>query len=122
VQPHLKKVFENMQEIEFNAEKKILAMFSAEKEKVGFVRPVDPLKKNVEDWMGEVEEMMQLSVRAALHGAVKDYTTRPRTDWVLIHPGQCILNSSQIVWTSEVEEALRAGVKAVETYFQKLSG
>ena len=56
MQPHLKKVFENMQEIEFNAEKKILAMFSAEKEKVAFVRPVDPLKKNVEDWMGEVEE------------------------------------------------------------------
>jgi dynein heavy chain len=33
-------------------------MFSAEREKVGFVTPVDPVKKNVENWMGEVENMM----------------------------------------------------------------
>jgi len=48
-------------------------MFSAEKEKVPFVKIVDPNKKNVEDWMGEVEDMMKESVRAALLGAVKDY-------------------------------------------------
>lgn len=34
VQPHLKKVFENMHEIEFKDDKKICAMFSAEREKV----------------------------------------------------------------------------------------
>ena len=33
-------------------------MFSAEREKVDFVGLVDPVKKNVEDWMGEVEAMM----------------------------------------------------------------
>jgi len=38
-------------------------MFSAEKEKIGFVKPVDPNKKNVEDWMGELEKMMKISVR-----------------------------------------------------------
>ena len=54
VQPHLKKVFENVQEIEFDKEKKIHAMFSAEKERVNFVKVLDPNKKNVEDWMGEV--------------------------------------------------------------------
>lgn len=87
VQPHLKKVFENMHEIEFLPDKKIIAMFSAEKEKVNFVRPVDPLKKNVEDWMGEVEEMMCLSVREALFNSVKLYTTTKRSTWVLSHPG-----------------------------------
>lgn len=30
-------------------------MFSAEKERVQWVELVDPVKKNVEDWMGEVE-------------------------------------------------------------------
>ncbi len=34
VQPHLKKVFENINEIEFDEKRHIHAMFSAEKEKV----------------------------------------------------------------------------------------
>lgn len=34
VQPHLRKVFENIAELEFDDEKKMHAMFSAEKEKV----------------------------------------------------------------------------------------
>ncbi len=34
VQPHLKKVFENMYEVEFEETKKIIAMFSGEKEKI----------------------------------------------------------------------------------------
>ena len=29
-------------------------MKSAEKEEVSFVKHVDPVKKNVEDWMGEL--------------------------------------------------------------------
>jgi dynein heavy chain, axonemal len=62
-----------MHEIEFLEDKKIVAMFSAEKEKVGFVKPVDPVKKAVEDWMQEVEGMMVLSVREALDLSVKDY-------------------------------------------------
>ena len=55
VQPHLKKVFENINEIEFDDSKKIKAMMSAEKEKVGFVEDVDPKSKNVENWMNELE-------------------------------------------------------------------
>jgi len=49
------------------------AMFSAEKERVEFVSLVDPNKKSVEDWMGEVEVMMFLSIRKALIDSVKDY-------------------------------------------------
>ena len=73
VQPHLRKVFENINSIEFDAGKKIHAMFSAEQEKIGFVKIVDPNNKNVEDWMTEVEDQMKKSVRAALFNAVEDY-------------------------------------------------
>ena len=45
-------------------------MFSAEKERVNFVKMLDPVNKNVEDWMSELEEMMKVSVRAALLKAV----------------------------------------------------
>ncbi len=54
MQPHLKKVFENIHAIEFDSKKHIIAMFSAEKEKVDFLDYVNPNEKNVEDWMNEV--------------------------------------------------------------------
>ncbi len=56
----------------------MLAMFSAENEKVKFVKPIDPLHKNVEDWMNEVEEMMKSSVREALYQSIIDYPKRKR--------------------------------------------
>jgi dynein heavy chain len=87
VQPHLRKVFENINSIEFDDDKKIHAMFSAEGEKIDYVKVLDPNKKNVEDWMGEVEDMMKLSVRAALLKSITDYSVRPRHEWVLKHPG-----------------------------------
>jgi len=63
------------------------AMFSGEKERVPFVKYVDPINKNVEDWMNEVEDMMKESVRACLLQSVKDYTLKAREKWVLCHPG-----------------------------------
>ena len=51
--PHLKKVFENIHTIDFNEHRKIIAMNSAEREKVKFAKQVDPNNKKVEDWMGE---------------------------------------------------------------------
>lgn len=42
-------------------------MFSAEKEKINFVKIIDPVKKPVEDWMGEVEKGMKNSIRHEMH-------------------------------------------------------
>lgn len=73
--------------MEFGDKKKIFAMFSAEKEKVHFVSPIDPVNKNVEDWMCELESMMQKSVRDALLRSITDYAIPSRNEWVLMHPG-----------------------------------
>ncbi|CAK83095.1 unnamed protein product (macronuclear) [Paramecium tetraurelia] len=118
VQPHLKKVFENINSIEFDKDKKIHAMFSAEKEKVPFAKIVDPNKKNVEEWMNEVENMMRLSVRQALMVSIENYTQVKREEWVLKHPGQCVLNGSQVHWTKEVEAAIDA--QNLKGYFKRL--
>ncbi len=72
----MRKVFENVHELEFDDAKKMHAMFSAEKEKVPFSRIVDPVHKNVEDWMNEVEDMMKESIRDSLLNSVKDYVTK----------------------------------------------
>jgi dynein heavy chain len=47
VQPHLKKIFENINRIEFSGDQIITAMFSAEDERVDLVKKIDPKKKNV---------------------------------------------------------------------------
>jgi dynein heavy chain len=124
VQPHLKKVFENIHTIEFDKDKRIHAMFSAEKERVKFFKHVDPNKKSVEDWMNEVEDMMRQSVRDALHNSLLRYVEVPRKEWVVQHPGQCVLNGSQVFWTKEVEEAIKAsaeqGPEAMKTYWEFL--
>lgn len=62
----MKKVFEAIHLIEFDDKKKIHAMFSSENERVPFIKPLDPNNKNVEDWMGELEDMMKASIRNEL--------------------------------------------------------
>jgi dynein heavy chain len=69
-------------------------MFSAEHEKIPFVKIVDPNNKNVEDWMTDVEDQMKKSVRAALLRSIHDYDKQKRIAWVTMHPGQCVLNGS----------------------------
>ena len=55
---------------------------------------IDPRDKKVEDWMCEVEKMMYLSVRMVLKNSIEEYGDIPRNDWILKHPGQCVLNGS----------------------------
>lgn len=83
-------------------------MFSGEKEKIVFMDTVDPKDKGVEFWMGELEQMMFDTIRHVLKYSIDNYIEIKRTEWCLKHPGQCVLNGSQIYWTSEVEDALKA--------------
>ena len=58
---------------------------------------------------------MRMSVRDAMLKAVEDYMKRTRSSWAISHPGQVILNGSQIVWTGDVEGAMKnGGVAAVK--------
>ncbi|XXQ30104.1 AAA+ ATPase domain-containing protein [Plasmodiophora brassicae] len=107
VQPHLKKCFENVTRLEFNADGRISAMFSAEKERVDFKELIDPSEKNVENWLSEVEDMMRASVKKVINDSVADYLEKTRSDWVKDWPAQCVLTGSQIHWTRECEQALR---------------
>ena len=60
---------------------------------------------------------MKTTIRHVLLYSVEDYAKTPRKDWVKNHPGQCVLNGSQVHWTLEVEEAMKNGVKAVKAYW-----
>jgi dynein heavy chain len=49
--------------------------------------------------------------------AIKDYLETGRNDWLLKHKGQCVLNCSQVHWTTEVEECILQGPEAIKEYF-----
>jgi dynein heavy chain len=53
--------------------------------------------------------MMFDTIRAVLKYSIDNYIEVKRTEWCLNHAGQCVLNGSQIYWTSEVEDALKSG-------------
>lgn len=121
VRPHLKKVFENMNDLEFNHDKTISAMMSGENEKVGFLRKVDPKDRKVEEWMGEVENMMFASVKDSMKYSIQDYVEIPRTEWVLKHPGMCVLNGSQAHWTANLETYAQEGISGVKKFIELLN-
>ena len=81
-------------------------MNSSAKENVPFTTPVDPTIKNVEFWMGDVEDQMFLSVKREFGKATEDYKKQNRIEWIKSHPAQCVLNCSQVHWTNEVETAM----------------
>ena len=105
VQPHLRKCFENIASLEFQANNAMTAMHSAEGESVPFVEEVMAVG-NVEHWLLEVERVMRTSVKAITKAALGDYQPGDREAWVLHWPCQAILAASQIHWTSAVSAAI----------------
>ena len=92
-----------MNDMEFQPDKTITAMMSGEGEKIKFISKIDPKDKKVEDWMCEVEKLMYISIRDAMKTSIQEYTEMGRNDWILNHPGQCVLNGSQVHWTKDLE-------------------
>uniref|UniRef100_A0A8C5PIE1 AAA+ ATPase domain-containing protein n=1 Tax=Leptobrachium leishanense TaxID=445787 RepID=A0A8C5PIE1_9ANUR len=116
VQPHLKKCFEGIAKLTFNAKKEITHMESAEHEHVKLVLRIIPsnAKGLVEKWLHEVEKSMKLSLREVMVQAIDAYSETPRKEWVLHWPGQVVLASSMVHWTMEVSKAImqKDGLKA----------
>ena len=122
VQKYLGKCFDGIDFLEFDSEKKIHAMLSKEKEKVGLEKVIDPVlaKGCVELWLLELEDDMILSIKETIKRTLEDYKVTERKNWVSKWQTQCILCGSQVFWTYEVEEAMKtAGIKGTEEYSNK---
>uniref|UniRef100_A0A7N6AS53 Dynein axonemal heavy chain 12 n=1 Tax=Anabas testudineus TaxID=64144 RepID=A0A7N6AS53_ANATE len=113
VQPHLKKCFEGISKLDFLPNLDIQAMYSSEGERVQLIQYISTseAKGAVEKWLVQVEDVMLRSVRDA-------YAETVRSQWVKEWPGQVVLCTSQIFWTLEVHEAIRAG--GLKNYYQQL--
>jgi dynein heavy chain len=115
VQPHLKKLFEGIAKLDFDAKVDIHAMMSSEGEKIKFIRSISTseTKGAVEKWLIQVEDVMLKSVKQVIEQSYVAYPNEYRSEWVTNWPGQVVLCVSQIYWTREVQEALLTGVKGL---------
>lgn len=110
VQPHLKKCFEGVDQLEFQEDLTITAMTSIEKESVPFKNIIDTNKArgSVEKWLVEVEERMFESIHHQTSLGLEDYSSKPRHEWVLQWPGMVVLVVTGMFWTKGVEDTLNA--------------
>ncbi|XP_026203417.1 dynein heavy chain 1, axonemal [Anabas testudineus] len=117
VQPHLRKCFENIAQLQFQPDLQITHMYSGEGEEVKLFLPVWPTG-NVEDWLRDVEKSMKATLRDNIDRSLKVYPKEPRVQWVLSWPGQVVIAGCQVFWTTEVSEALERGDLADSLYPQ----
>ncbi|KAH9628460.1 hypothetical protein HF086_005913 [Spodoptera exigua] len=108
VQPHLKKCFEGIYTLEFNAAKEIIGMASSEGESVKLSSTIQPAdaKGMVERWLQQLEQQMIVSLRDVASEAIASYATLRREDWVLVWPGQIVQAGSCVEYTIETIEAI----------------
>uniref|UniRef100_H2ZME4 AAA+ ATPase domain-containing protein n=1 Tax=Ciona savignyi TaxID=51511 RepID=H2ZME4_CIOSA len=121
VQPHLKKCFEGIANLQFTEQMEITGMKSSEGEIVPFTTKIYPAKAKgmVEKWLLEVESNMISSIKQEMFKSNVDYAETHRKKWVLQWPGQIVLCVSQTYWTSEVAAAIEEGT--LDKYLQQLN-
>ncbi|XP_078389870.1 dynein axonemal heavy chain 2 [Cetorhinus maximus] len=121
VQPHMKKCFDNIKTLKMQkvigATNKMEAagMFAADGEYVEFKHPT-LLEGPVEAWLCDVERTMRFSLKDLLKEsrlALKKMLTK-RDKWVKDWPGQMLITSSQIQWTTDVTKALMSAKEVGE--------
>ncbi|KAM9785999.1 dynein axonemal heavy chain 12-like [Neosynchiropus ocellatus] len=122
VQPHLKKCFEGISKLDFLPNLDIQAMYSSEGERVALIDLISTAeaKGAVEKWLVQVEDLMLRSVRDVIARSRLAYAETKRSQWVKEWPGQVVLCTSQIYWTTEVHEAIRYGPGGLDKYYEEL--
>ena len=110
VQEHIGNCFDGIGLLDFDPDKKIKGMIAKEKEKVDFVKIVDPSRSKglVEMWLLEVEEQMMLSIKDICEKALNDYPKTSRDKWVMGRQGQAILCIAMLYWTKDNEDSMIA--------------
>ena len=117
VQPHLKKCFDGICNLEFTDRLDIVAAFDGpvgNSERLAYAYDACKHKKinprdsggNVERWLVEVEAMMKKSLANAIDDGLVDFHSSSRTEWLRSWQGQVILTVNQITYTAAVEKAI----------------
>eukprot|EP00803_Ostreobium_quekettii_P008972 evm.model.scf_437EXC.9 EVM.evm.TU.scf_437EXC.9 scf_437EXC:49472-57192(-) len=121
IQPFVKKCFEAIKELKFEANGEISGFTSIEGEKISLAENINPAATGaVEKWLLEFEGVMKRTLHKLSCEALEAYAHTERSTWILEWPGQLVLNCSQVYWTREVNEAIATlGAKGLADYADK---
>lgn len=93
IQVHLLKLFDNVKEMQFGRNNKIVeGMSSVEKEGFTCETPV-PIEGPVESWMTACEDEMHASLKDITKVGVFNYAKHTRTEWLKLVLGMVLLHS-----------------------------
>lgn len=111
VQPHLRKLFENISAVEFELDD-ISKIISGEKEVIK-LKKVKTSNQSVEKWLSTLEEHMKLSVKRFIKQGIDafkdDQEDFKRSLWVMEdHPAQAICVVASIMWCTSTEFTLKS--------------
>ena len=106
VKENLKNIFENIHNIELQDDKIILKMISNLGEKVPLKNIISIERKNIEDWMKELQNSMFETVKQCMERCLRAYQRPPTKEWIFGHTGQSVIHSNQCMWTQQVEDAI----------------
>ncbi|KRX01504.1 P-loop containing nucleoside triphosphate hydrolase [Pseudocohnilembus persalinus] len=108
IQPHLRKVFENVASLDIDVKENVNSVISSE----GEVLPLKNCfpKGEIEDWLIILEDCIQTQLRQLSQRAYNRYDQEEteHTKWVLEYPSQIVQVIDAIWWTKITEELLSA--------------
>lgn len=108
IQSHLKKLFQGIHKVKFDANfKHITAMISNANEVVDLETPV-PVSEKVEDWL----EMLAHEMRNTLSSLLARCLSSKQFDWK--YPSQILCLAQSIRFTEQAEAAVEEGPKALQ--------
>ena len=118
VKENLKNIFENIHNIELQDDKIILKMISNLGEKVPLKNIISIERKNIEDWMKELQNSMFETVKQCMERCLRAYQRPPTKEWIFGHTGQSVIHSNQCMWTQQVEDAIAK--KTIPSYCNEI--
>uniref|UniRef100_A0A8D9BAE7 Dynein heavy chain 6, axonemal n=1 Tax=Cacopsylla melanoneura TaxID=428564 RepID=A0A8D9BAE7_9HEMI len=120
IQPYLGKCFGGIAAIQFGTKQAkvansnessevpttdVVAVVSPENETIKLSKGCQA-RGSVEVWLAMLDKYVSNALKRHMKGALLDFHSRKRTEWVLIHPSQTILTISQLIWAARITEIL----------------
>ena len=106
-----RNIFEGIQSLEFTDLQAIQAVVSPQGEKIALSFPIQPRESKgcVDRWLGELSQQLVATMEDTLANCREGYSTFKRAEWVVEWPGQVALTVCLLVWTAEIQEAIKGG-------------